>query len=1183
MSLIRDKKWCYTKTRNNYPIQRYKKCPDKKINHQDSTLFAIGSEEPGDKLWYSDNGINWSNQDITGVEENIKYINDIAFKFIDLSNIIYIAGGAAINSSLLYSYNKKDWFYQDISYNTNNSIILSITYALNKFVAISETSLMYSYDGLEWFDSMVNELNLNNVYYGDKFIAINTSELNDISSELLYSSDGINWTQNNLDTFHFEKINNIKFYNDKWYIVGNVHNVMWIVIGDQIQYSYNGRDFENNNLIINNHSGDLISFGKDENYNSLILTSDGYYSKNGLKWYQNITDINKKPYYIKYINDFNKPLWFILNEEPVANIAFSNILKYSFNGFDFYDISINENIYVVFKQYNIEHSKTNLNNDIFLASGFFFIIKNNDYYEYSLIKSQNGIDFTPHDIKLFDLSGNIITDNDILWVVVGSDNPDFVSGTASKSISYSYNLLDWYDASYNFFNWGSDIDIGKDVNGNNMFVAVGKHNTAYGNIVWSYDGINWTQSSGDNFSEYGRDITYGNFDGSNIWLATGYDTISNNIVLKSYDGKNWTSILTSNQTSELINGHGIIIGKDLSNNKDIVVVCGFNGGGGNSTTPYYSTNLQDFSAVNMGSAGYSQYEIEYYNGLFVIVGSTNPTINSDILWSEDGIKFNNATDNNDISFNTSGLIYNIKHGFDSSGDEIWVAVGYVENGINKYQRIWWSKNGKTWDNTNTFDIQFITNQPQPQYGLYNGYDLSGDYIWVFYGYGEYYTSSDGKNWTDRSNETNNRNVTYGAGLVQNMFKFINIFENNKTINSDYDDYNLKIGKNNNNQEIWLTYNIYNINFNLYYYSYNNINWYLSNYNFNNFYPKDLDFGYDNSNNPIFVIGGSFNIDISLGILYSYDGINWQNSYLLNINNQINDYINYVKYGKDNNGNNLWMSSGIIEGVINYIYSYNGIEWSLVSNNNNILNSQITFGELDRPVIIESVDGISGWTEIETTNFFDDECKNIVFRKINDEESSNDPCKPDIITSEWLTIGNNDYIDSTILNSNNLINWNDVSNDYNNITDVSDLSIIIKDIIYFKNYYITIATLSYSFSNCIIDGSGTICTSGYFSGTKIKYSYDGKYWYDAEDILPPDTIKLIDASWKYTETIPGKVICEPKAIFKTPPTGSFASAKSRFSHIASNSIRGNSRYSGKYTSVDKSNNIYGVSTRPINKF
>ena len=84
-------------------------------------------------------------------------------------------------------------------------------------------------------------------------------------------------------------------------------------------------------------------------------------------------------------------------------------------------------------------------------------------------------------------------------------------------------------------------------------------------------------------------------------------------------------------------------------------------------------------------------------------------------------------------------------------------------------------------------------------------------------------------------------------------------------------------------------------------------------------------------------------------------------------------------------------------------------------------------------------------------------------------------------------------------------------------------------------------------------------------------------------MPNDIQKLIDVSWKYTETIPEKIICKPKAIFTTPPDGSLATARSRYSHILSNSIRGNSRYAGRYVTAGESNTIYGVSTRPFNKF
>ena len=1173
MSLIRDKKWCYEKTKNNFPLQRYKSCPAKTINHQDSTLFAVGSEQTDNKLWYSNNGINWSNQDITGVQETMNKINDIAYYFNDINNYIYVAVGDPSTNNIIYSYNKKDWLSTDISYQNLSSEIFSITYAVNKFVAVSESKLLYSYDGLKWFDSSDNDLSLNKVYYGDKFIAINTNPLNDISSELLYSSDGINWTQNNLDTFHFEKINNIKFYNDKWYIVGNVHNVMWL---DSFEgkYSYTGRQWNSLDLVENYSGYNGIVFGKDNENNSLIITYTGNYSKNGVKWYYNdifnniyISNNNVKTIYY-FDNLYNKNLWYFIDtgESPYK-------VYYSNNGFDISSINIiNDNSYSI---YNLERGKDS-NQDVIIAVCY----DGNEYYDSNnfLLKSYDGIQFEKYYISLIDLSDEIITKPN-RWVVVGSDQANF-NNTANKTISYSDDLINWYDSTYNFKYWGISVEIGKDDNGNYMFVAVGKDNTPLRNIVWSYDGIDWTPSTGDSFNIYARDITYGNFDGSNIWLATGYDTNNNNLILKSDDGKNWTNILNNNGLN-IIQGQGIIIGKDLSNNKDIVVVCGFNGG--DSTTPYYSTNLQDFNPVTTGSSSYSQYEIQYYNGLFVIVGATNTTINSDILWSTDGINFNQATDVSNINtFDTTGYIYNIKHGFDSSGDEIWVAVGYVVEGSTKYQKLWWSKDGKKWYNNNAFNISFTTSNSQVQYGVNNGYDLSGNRIWVYYGYGKYYISTDGKNWTDKSSETINRNVMYGTELVQN-FNIENSLHNSKSSNIKY---NLKFGKDNNDDDIWLTYNYRNSNnyklkyTNLYYYSYDTINWklgrYFTDFSLNeDFIVNDMDFGYVNSNNPLFVLfcynETTYEPTKNIVSLYSYNGINWEydscfNSIYLNNPNNFGNYIwtESVKYGKDENYNNLWVCSTNITTTDNsnsHWYSYNGINWEPVID---IFGGSVwglAFGELDRPVIIESVDGISGWTEIVTTNFFDDECKNIVFKKTEVKESFNDPCKPDIINEEkqWIAIGNYDISTNTILKSDDVITWTDVSNDflYNTI-----------DLISMNNF---------NYFNYIIIGRDNS------NNSTVKYSQDGNNWFDVTQTLPFDVEKLIETSWKYTETIPEKIICQPKVIFTTPPAGSIATARSRFSHVATNSIRGNARYSGRYTKAEESNTIYGVSTRPFNKF
>ena len=117
----------------------------------------------------------------------------------------------------------------------------------------------------------------------------------------------------------------------------------------------------------------------------------------------------------------------------------------------------------------------------------------------------------------------------------------------------------------------------------------------------------------------------------------------------------------------------------------------------------------------------------------------------------------------------------------------------------------------------------------------------------------------------------------------------------------------------------------------------------------------------------------------------------------------------------------------------------------------------------------------------------------------------------------------------------------------------------------------------------ISNNGVPKKISYYDVTKIKFSFDGNYWNDVIQELPNDITKLIETSWKYSETTPDKLICTPKAIFTTPPAGSLATFKSHFSHVALNSIRGNPRYAGTYTTAGESNSIYGASTRPFNRF
>jgi hypothetical protein len=99
------------------------------------------------------------------------------------------------NTSTLYSYNAETFSTIDIS----GSILSSIERNAKIYVGIGKGGLFYSYDGLNWVNSVSGTALINNpstaqigkvVWNGSLWVAVG----NGISCTIIYSSDGMNWT-----------------------------------------------------------------------------------------------------------------------------------------------------------------------------------------------------------------------------------------------------------------------------------------------------------------------------------------------------------------------------------------------------------------------------------------------------------------------------------------------------------------------------------------------------------------------------------------------------------------------------------------------------------------------------------------------------------------------------------------------------------------------------------------------------------------------------------------------------------------------------------------------------------------------------------------------------------------------------------------------------------------------------
>ena len=247
---------------------------------------------------------------------------------------------------------------------------------------------------------------------------------------------------------------------------------------------------------------------------------------------------------------------------------------------------------------------------------------------------------------------------------------------------------------------------------------------------------------------------------------------------------------------------------------------------------------------------------------------------------------------------------------ENNGNPIWVAVGADGNQTAQTNRetIKYSTDGITWNNvTNSFNTTTGGN------GVTWNRNFQGNNLWVVVGEGEIQGtitnsnikySTDGITWVDTFDYPTNfigNAVGYGNGWIPGQHKWSAWIPQTTWV---------ALGKQSGNNIL---------------YSYNGINWTSANDSFPNG-GNGIVWGVDSSGNYMWVAVGSDENGTSKTIKYSTDGINWNNA-----NNAFtggsNSIANDVAWGIDISGRYLWIAGGKDNnGELTTKYSYDAINW-----------------------------------------------------------------------------------------------------------------------------------------------------------------------------------------------------------------------------------------------------------------
>ncbi len=494
----------------------------------------------------------------------------------------------------------------------------------------------------------------------------------------------------------------------------------------------------------------------------------------------------------------------------------------------------------------------------------------------TLAYSYNGLNWEVC-VSPFTSSCNGLGWNGSMWVAVGS---------GSTTIAYSYDGIHWIAATTPVFTTSANAVVW---NGS-YWVAVGSGNAT---IATSEDGLIWTTSTSSGFSIQGNGIVW---TGTN-WIAVGDDASDANTIQYSQDGSNWTSSGTNVFST----------GYSVAWNGQIVVA----GGTGTNALAYSIDFGVSWTGLGVSTFGTSCRGISRDYLKWIAVGEDNS--GNTIAYSYDGINWIRL--NNALFSGGRGVAYNAKrsHQINSAPSKKIILGG--DDGT----QLSYSNNGIVWKNAISTNLLSVCNCV-----AYNS--LSN--MWIAggnSGTNAMIYSNDGITWTGlgQPNNMNNCNCIFWNGImwmaggktttdvVQLMYSFDGFNWTNITTGLEYNNFYTIIW----NGTLWVMggNGVYT---NSLAYSYDGINdWTNVNLNSNLFlFCYDLEW-----NGTMFVAVGQQNGITIPTIMYSYNGIDW--------NIGVNGF-SKIGYGIAWNGT-MWVAVGYSDNT-NILYSYDGINWQNIA-------------------------------------------------------------------------------------------------------------------------------------------------------------------------------------------------------------------------------------------------------------
>ena len=622
-----------------------------------NNIYVCNAIDNKNQIMYSKNGKSWNTAigtNLPGIVYNINFCNNM-----------FIA--TTVSYQYAYSTDGINWTQKAI--NENYHFMTNIYYANSKYVAFIENNEgmynTYSTDLTNWtignkitmsidtlmHDGLTSSV-VNKIVYGNtKFVAVGEGLSN--SSNILYSTDGINWSEGMISSFPYNWVD-IKYINGKFYALGD----KWDYNGAGyriISYSSNGINWTiptlkwSDNTEINIDAAfdfckfddtSLIGYFYSNSWNDIVLAK----STDGITWTKIYSlGTNQIPNGIVYTKDGVV----MTSDSGSITISYLKLLHYSWivnakSGQTFAANNINDDTYAVLNEDNdftntVTVDTTYDSNSIDKHS--------TGAYRFSGWSQTGNITFTKDSPRVTEITGtwnwvdmvkysyswNAPSYSDLTGLVtLPTGGSAYVGETVSVDTKYNS------DSKVEVMSWSNNTapELSCVCYGNDKFVAV-VPNSATNCAYYSTDGINWT--AGDMGT---RKEVYTVYYGNGIYIAAGYGTT----VYISTDGISWTQYIDKiGKYIQMAATPGADPTYSL-NDFYIRSICYGNGkfvAVGYSDVACYSTDGITWSNSTIDSSyTYITYEkICYGNGKFVTVCYDSDAV----FYSTDGITWTQGT------------------------------------------------------------------------------------------------------------------------------------------------------------------------------------------------------------------------------------------------------------------------------------------------------------------------------------------------------------------------------------------------------------------------------------------------------------------------------------------------------------------------------------------------------------